>query len=130
MTALETAFWAFVQQCTHRPPCHRCCWPWQGPLTPQGYGRLLFEGQSYAASRLALEFAHGALLFPPAPTLMVRLYGSAVGYATVHRFLGTHTCDHPPCCNPSHLLVGTHGDNSRDMASKGRGNRQRTGETL
>lgn len=31
-----------------------------------------------------------------------------------------HTCDNPPCCNPSHLFLGTNQDNVNDKIKKGR----------
>jgi hypothetical protein len=36
-----------------------------------------------------------------------------------------HHCDNPPCCNPSHLSIGTHQDNRDDCVSK---RRQASGE--
>ena len=31
-----------------------------------------------------------------------------------------HSCDNPPCCNPSHLVPGTQADNVADMHARGR----------
>lgn len=72
------------------------CWEWGGPTNKKGYGT---GANGVFAHRLAYERARG-----PIP----------------HGLLVCHTCDNPPCCNPSHLFLGTTQDNADDMVAKGR----------
>lgn len=74
------------------------CWEWQADKIPTGYGS--FRDKVHMASRLAYEFEYG-----PIPEGMFVL----------------HKCDNPPCCNPSHLFLGTQRDNVKDRDAKGRG---------
>ncbi len=73
------------------------CWPWFGPVTDRGYGKLSFGGKDRRAHQVAFFLANG---YYPAATL--------------------HTCDNRPCCNPEHLWPGTNGLNNKDRAAKGR----------
>lgn len=76
------------------------CWLWNGRRDANGYGRLYFRGRHHYAHRLALELASGEPLTKGVVVM--------------------HTCDNPPCVNPSHLRQGTVADNNRDRATKGR----------
>lgn len=40
-------------------------------------------------------------------------------------FSACHHCDNPPCCNPSHIFIGTQSDNAFDMIKKGRAKTER-----
>lgn len=75
------------------------CWHWQGVGLPAGYGRW----KRTLSHRAAWMIANGV---------------EALSVATVIR----HQCDNPPCCNPAHLIPGTHADNVRDRESRARGN--------
>jgi len=74
------------------------CWRWTGRCSPGGYGRGYWPGTTYAHRRAY------ALAIGPIPA------GLDV----------CHTCDNPPCCNPTHLWPGTARDNLRDAVAKGR----------
>jgi hypothetical protein len=64
-------------------------------------------GKVVTAHTLAWEVANGN----PVPT----------GMSVCHR------CDHPPCCNPRHLFLGTNQDNIDDKVAK---DRQLKGEAV
>lgn len=80
------------------------CLEWQGYRHPSlGYGLIRLggrDGRRTGVHRLAYELAHGPI---PAGLFVC------------------HSCDNPPCCEPSHLFLGTPADNTKDMRAKGRG---------
>lgn len=75
------------------------CWLWTGARDKDGYGKFAFHSGSIPANRAALYFEKG---------------GEYEG------MLCMHSCDNPPCCNPSHLKWGTAYENTMDMVNKGR----------
>lgn len=55
------------------------------------------------------------------------VYAHRKAYADYHKLdvfklpgVVRHTCDNPRCINPTHLVIGTHKDNSADMVGRGR----------
>lgn len=88
----EALFWSHVDKSGE-------CWVWTANRA-RGYGRVKVRRLSVSAHRLAWVLAFG-----PIPD----------GLLVLHR------CDNPPCVNPDHLWLGTHGDNQRDKWAKGRG---------
>lgn len=81
------------------------CHVWTGGTAKGGYGVVGMwdsstkKQQMKKSHRLAWEFAFG----PIPDDLFV-----------------CHRCDNPPCCNPSHLFLGTCKQNLADMRAKGR----------
>jgi HNH endonuclease len=95
---LEAGFWANVI-----PGTPNECWFFKSATTGNkgvNYGRIKVRGKFYLAHRLSYELHNG----PIPGDLFV-----------------CHRCDNPSCCNPSHLFLGTAGDNMLDKRAKGRG---------
>lgn len=75
------------------------CWPWIAARSKKGYGQVTINYRTSAAHRVAYAVATGT---DPGDLCVL------------------HRCDNPPCCNPSHLFLGTRGDNNRDASAKRR----------
>lgn len=80
------------------------CWIWKKCKSKDGYGQIGYtrnnERKTLKTHRVAYELAYGKI--PEGLEVM-------------------HICDNPPCCNPSHLSLGTHAENIKDMYLKNRG---------
>lgn len=78
------------------------CWIWMGARQTSGYGNCHFPGRrrrTYLVHRVSYEMFVGSI---PA------------GQCVLHK------CDLRCCVNPTHLWLGTRGDNNRDTKAKGR----------
>src|SRR5208282_854629 len=75
------------------------CWIWMGSINSSGYGNASHNRKTIRAHRLSWTLFNG--LIPDGLWVL-------------------HKCDVPSCVNPSHLFLGTAGDNTQDALSKGR----------
>jgi hypothetical protein len=73
------------------------CWEWTRPCKDRPY--FTVQGEKLLSYRIVFELVHG----PLAEGELVR-----------------HTCDNPICCNPYHLVRGTHEDNMEDVKERDR----------
>ena len=78
------------------------CWEWKAYKNKSGYGVMRYgskRGNNALAHRISYLLNMGEI---PSGLFVM------------------HTCDNPPCVNPSHLRLGTNQDNVDDMVNKGR----------
>lgn len=75
------------------------CWEWTRALTTLDYGVVRFEGRNFFVHRVSYFLSYGS--FP-------------------NHLKVCHKCDHPRCCRPDHLFLGTQADNLHDMFAKDR----------
>lgn len=90
---VERRFWPKVQKASG-------CWVWRGTTSINGRGRFKLEGKEVYAYRVSYALTHGGEI--------------------ANGILVCHHCDNPLCVRPAHLFAGSHLDNMRDMAAKGR----------
>lgn len=89
--------------------CPSGCWLWAGANNAEKdpvrlYGRITLNKTIYPAHRFSYLAFWGDI---------------------PKSFHVCHKCDVPMCVNPSHLFLGTHKDNMKDMSTKGRGSKQK-----
>lgn len=80
------------------------CWPWIGAVNENGYGfidvTIYGKQKRFYAHRVSWEWDNNEDI---PEKLIIR-----------------HKCDNPPCVRPSHLVLGTHLDNTNDKMERGR----------
>lgn len=87
-------FWSKINKCGPDE-----CWEWTASSQADGRGLFRIGKYLYKAPRI--------------------MYFLSMGINPGEQNV-CHECDHPICCNPSHLWLGTQAENTKDRDEKGR----------
>lgn len=90
------------------------CWEWTGRVLPgpRGYGSTKIVDRPRNQREQLVHRLMWIETYGPIPDDL----------------LVCHHCDNPPCCNPTHLFLGTKKDNAQDALKKGRLTLWQTGQ--
>lgn len=77
------------------------CWEWTAYCCSKGYGIFRMNGAIRKAHRVSYMLCNPTSAFYAVDDIL-------------------HACDNRKCVNPAHLFEGSHKDNMKDMANKGR----------
>ena len=100
LTLIERFQWTMPES-----PPRDGCWDWRGGCQVSGYGWI--NSRTYG-STYAHRVSHELFIGPIPDGLHV-----------------LHSCDRPVCVQPKHLSAGTHAQNMREAAERGRHVRRR-----
>ncbi len=86
------------------------CWIWKGDTNDKGLPYFTLAGKKRIAYRVTYKITHPEWDWTNKREVLRHQCRDAEG----------RSIDNPLCCNPSHVIPGTHQDNSNDMMLRGR----------
>jgi hypothetical protein len=86
------------------------CWPWTAGTNKDGIPYISVNGRKYIAYRVVYKLTHPDWDMDNAREVLRHQCKDTQGRAV----------DNPLCCNPTHVIPGTHVENMIDMVLRGR----------